>query len=178
MIKYLIFCLMFFSETCAICTNDCLSVDGARQQVAADCGDTNVCFSPYTVFHEKVFYGMTRHMGVIVSEFGNAKSYGLTKKGWFNTPDILLEGGISRSGNNISTGYDINIIGIKKIFPNDIKYFEIKEKLNYSAIEWGGHNCASIIVEISDKLGYPINCRNYIGNYPIGPNIPGLCYFI
>jgi hypothetical protein len=180
MFKYIIFYLMVktvFCTSSTFCTNECLPIDIAKQQVANYCNSTSVCFAPYTVYNDKVLYGLTPHMGVFLSNNGIVTSYGLTKKGWFNTPDILLEGGQTKSGNNISFGNNINVIGVKRIFSNDIKVFKIKNKLKYSAIEWEGDNCASIIVKISRALGYNMICKFKIAQYYFGPSIPELCKF-
>ena len=46
-------------------------------------------------------------------------------------------------------------------------------------MEWnGGYNCASVIVEIANKIGYPMDCKNHLGDYVFGPNIPALCKFL
>ena len=177
MLKVIVINFIFFCVVSATCTNDCLSIEGAKLEIAEFCGKSNICFAPYTVFNEKVFFGLTPHMGTFISYYGNVTSYGLTKKGWFNSPDIILEGKVTKK-KQIPMGYDIDIIGIRKISSGDAKNFNITKKHSYSAIEWDGHNCASIIVEIANKIGHKMNCRIQFGKYVFGPNIPALCSFI
>ena len=148
MFKYIVFFLSILTISESICTNNCLTLEGSKSQIREICGNTNICFAPYTVLNYKVFFGFTPHMGTFISNKGNVTSYGLTKKGWFKSPDILLEGGETRSGKNINPGYDIEIIGIKRITTNDIIKFKFVDRLPYSTIGWNGYNCASIIENI------------------------------
>ncbi len=140
---------------------------------------SRVCVSPYTIHNRNNFYGLVPHMGILVYENKKIKSYSLSKSGYFNTPDLLLEGGTSRRGKLIEKGFNLKLLGIRSIHPNYLDEIPVNKKFNYSIFNSDNeHNCASIVSELFELFGFPMKCYLNFYNYIITPEIPFLCSFI
>ena len=141
------------------------------KHVCDDVSEKKVCVVYYLSRHPYIFKGYISHIGVATiynKVFLN--TYGLSESGKWNSPDILLEGKISKSKINIPKAFKFKIIGVKETKKNNLIHFKI-EKVNYSLIGYNGENCADIVVNISNNLNHNISC-NFLGI-----NIPDFCIF-
>ena len=130
--------------------------------------ENEICVGYYLSKHPYVFNGYISHTGIAVLNNKDIKTYGLTNSGRWNNPDLLLKGGLSKSGKNIPSAYKFKFIGIKKTNKNNLAHFK-RDKVNYSLLGYNGDNCADAVIDVASKLNHNITC-NFLGI-----NIPDFC---
>ena len=145
-----------------------LKFDNELNNICKKVSKDRLCIAYYLSRHPYIFGGYISHIGIAVLNDKDVYTYGLTKSGRWNTPDLLLKGGVSKSGKNVPHAYKFKIIGVNETSKENLVHFK-REKVNYSILGYNGENCADAVIDIASKLDHNITC-NFLG-----VNIPDLC---
>lgn len=136
-----------------------VTAEKIAQKATLSC-DSDDCISPYLVYNKLVMGGAAPHIGFFRVRFGEAKSYGLTKRGNVRSPDPLLYGDDAKQ---VPPGKNATLIGTYAISntPEFDSFLSccIAVPSNYSALEMnGGINCATFVENAIHQAGVPFDC--------------------